>query len=269
MSEKITYVKRNVQRIRSGHLPLRRRGMVAGPVGARGASRGSHGRRRGSVWAGEQEAGACQVVSPWQWEFSKDRSGGSHHFRCRSPHWSWPSGLGSPRMVLLAVWVRQIDPHYPVIVTGASRGSVHQCVSVCIGGSSTLRGIADCAPSKALEPAMHTDAPSRVKVSGQGTISFCCIANSRRYCPIMTGNACRTIDGPDGCSPGRDAKRAVPEQGGRGGEGYAVAGRRDRPRQPLAPLPYPAPAACPVRAVSRPGAAHFQFTASVSAPLPE
>ena len=195
----------------------------------------------------------------------------------RSIGWFSPLSLQEPALVV-AFWA-WVAPHGPSGGMGAPNRSplsrhrhrrfTRLGPSVCTGGSSTLRGIADCAPSKALEPAMHTDAPSRVKVSGQGTISFCCIANSRRYCPIMTGNACRTIDGPDGCSPGRDAKRAVPEQGGRGGEGYAVAGRRDRPRQPLAPLPYPAPAACPVRAVSRPGAAHFQFTASVSAPLPE
>jgi hypothetical protein len=195
----------------------------------------------------------------------------------RSIGWFSPLSLQEPALVV-AFWA-WVAPHGPSGGMGAPNRSPlsrhrHRRFTrlgppLCTGGSSTLRGIADCAPSKALEPAMHTDAPSRVKVSGQGTISFCCIANSRRYCPIMTGNACRTIDGPDGCSPGRDAKRAVPEQGGRGGEGYAVAGRRDRPRQPLAPLPYPAPAACPVRAVSRPGAAHFQFTASVSAPLPE
>ena len=195
----------------------------------------------------------------------------------RSIGWFSPLSLQEPALVV-AFWA-WVAPHGPSGGMGAPNRSplsrhrhrrfTRLGPSVCTGGSSTLRGIADCAPSKALEPAMHTDAPSRLKVSGQGTISFCCIANSRRYCPIMTGNACRTIDGPEGCSPGRDAKRAVPEQGGRGGEGYAVAGRRDRPRQPLAPLPYPAPAACPVRAVSRPGAAHFQFTASVSAPLPE
>lgn len=195
----------------------------------------------------------------------------------RSIGWFSPLSLQEPALVV-AFWA-WVAPHGPSGGMGAPNRSplsrhrhrrfTRLGPSLCTGGSSTLRGIADCAPSKALEPAMHTDAPSRVKVSGQGTISFCCIANSRRYCPIMTGNACRTIDGPDGCSPGRDAKRAVPEQGGPRRRGIRSTGRRDRPRQPLAPLPYPAPAACPDRAVSRPGAAHFQFTASVSAPLPE
>jgi hypothetical protein len=140
----------------------------------------------------------------------------------RSIGWFSPLSLQEPALVV-AFWA-WVAPHGPSGGMGAPNRSplsrhrhrrfTRLGPSLCTGGSSTLRGIADCAPSKALEPAMHTDAPSRVKVSGQGTISFCCIANSRRYCPIMTGNACRTIDGPDGCSPGRDAKRALPEQGG-------------------------------------------------------
>ena len=40
-------------------------------------------------------------------------------------------------------------------------------------------------------------------------------------------------------------------------------------REPAMPVRYPAPAAWPVRAVSRPGAMHFQLAASPSAPLPE
>jgi hypothetical protein len=47
-----------------------------------------------------------------------------------------------------------------------ARGSVHRRVSVCIGGSMTLLGIAGAvAPRKVMEPPMHTDGPSSVTVS--------------------------------------------------------------------------------------------------------
>lgn len=52
-----------------------------------------------------------------------------------------------------------------------------------------------------------------------------------------------------------------------GGSGVAADRRSVQADEALAS--YPGPAVCPVRAVSRPGAAHFQLAASVSAPLPE
>ena len=76
LSECITYVRVNVKRIRPGVCPwgICRWGICRWGGGAawwpdrwaRGVSRGSHDRRCGSGWGGEQEEGACQIVSPWQ-----------------------------------------------------------------------------------------------------------------------------------------------------------------------------------------------------------